>query len=139
MFNQITELFQTSLKPINKLVELNISTASTVAQQQELLIASLMADSLTFSRKMSVPTDIANFVAEQSKFSSDIQIQLTKAMKQTSGTLTKAQKNAEVILSDSFSVLSTKTTQAVVESQPVAPKAAVKVAPNAAVKAAPKK
>ncbi|MDX2370083.1 MAG: TIGR01841 family phasin, partial [Colwellia sp.] len=144
MFNQFSELFQTSLKkPIDKLVELNISTASTVAHQQGLLIASLIDDSLSFSRNISATTDITNLVAEQSKFSADVQSQLTEAIKQTSGTLTKAQKDAEVILSDSFSVLSTKTTQAVVETQPTAPKAevkvAVKVAPKAAaVKVAPK-
>ena len=135
---------------MNKLVELNISTASTVAHQQGLLIASLIDDSISFSQNMSVTTDITNFLAEQSKFSADVQSQLTEAMKQTSGTLSKAQKDAEVILSDSFSIFSTEMSQTLVESQSVppkmlikeklqpAPKAAVKAAPKAAVKAAPK-
>ncbi|WP_114325161.1 TIGR01841 family phasin [Candidatus Colwellia aromaticivorans] len=139
MFNQFSELFQTSLKnPIDKLVELNISTASTVAHQQGLLIASLIDDSLSFSRNISATTDVTNLVAEQSKFSADVQSQLTEAIKETSETLTKAKKDAEVILSDSFSVLSTQTTQPVVENQPIAPKVEVKAAPKAAVKAAPK-
>ena len=135
MFNQFSELFQTSLKPIDKLVELNISTASTVAHQQGLLIASLIDDSLSFSRNISVTTDITNLVAEQSKFSSGVQSQLSEAIKQTSGTLTKAKKDAEVIFSDSFSGLSTQTTQAEVKAEP---KSEVKVAPKAKVKAAPK-
>ena len=160
MFNQFTELFQTSLKPIDKLVELNISTANTVAHQQGLLISSLIDDSITFSQNMSVTTDISNFVAEQSKFSTDVQNQIAEAVKQTSGTLTKAQKDAEVILSDSFSAFSANMSQTLAENQPVvpkelikeksqssveaAPKAAVKAtskkaAPKAAVKAAPKK
>ena len=139
MFNQFSELFQTSLKqPVDKLVELNISTASTVAHQQGLLIASLIDDSLSFSRNISTTTDISKLVAEQSKFSADVQSQLTEAIKETSGTFTKAQKDAETILSESFSVLSTKATQAVVVNQPIAPKAVEKAAPKAAVKAAPK-
>jgi len=153
MFNQFTELFQTSLKPIEKLVELNISTVNTVAHQQGLLIASLIDDSLSFSQNMPVTADIADFITQQSKFNDDVQSQLTEAVKQTSETLTKAQKDAEVILVDSFSLLSTKMSQASIEKQPsvpkaltkdktqskkVAPKAAVKAKPKAAVKAKPK-
>jgi phasin family protein len=138
MFNQFTELFQTSLKPIDKLVELNLATANTVLHQQGLLIASLIDDSLAFSQNMSATTDITNLIAEQSKFSADVQSQLTEAINKTSGTFTQAQKDAEVILSESFSVFSTNTSQTLVESQPVAPKALVKEKPKAAVKAAPK-
>ena len=150
MFNQFTQLFQTALKPMDKLVELNISTATTVAHQQKLLIASLIGDSLSFSQNMTATTDITHFVAEQSKFNADVQSQLTETIKQTSGTLTQAQKDAGVILNDSFSVFSTMTGQAAVENQVIvpqeliqdksvpAPKAAVKAVPKAAVKAAPK-
>ncbi|NQY86656.1 MAG: TIGR01841 family phasin, partial [Colwellia sp.] len=151
MFNQFSALFQTSLKkPIDKLVELNISAASIVAHQQGLFIASLIDDSLSYSRNISATTDIAKLIADQSKFSADVQSQLTEVIKKTSGTLTKAQKDAEVILSDSFSAFSTKASQSVVEnkaavpkvvikenSQP-APKAEVKVAPKVEAKAAPK-
>jgi len=150
MFNQFTQLFQTALKPMDKLVELNISTASTLAHQQGLFITSLIDDSLLFSQNMTATTDITHFVAEQSKFNADVQSQLTETIKQTSGTLTQAQKDAGVILNDSFSVFSTMTGQAAVENQVIvpqeliqdksvpAPKAAVKAVPKAAVKAAPK-
>jgi len=142
MFNQFTELFQTSLKPIEKLVELNISTASTVAHQQGLLVASLIDDSISFSQNMPVTADITEFVAEQSKFNADVQSQLTEAIKQTSGTLTKAQKDAETILSDSFSVFTTKVSQSSVENQPLVPKVLIKekpqTEPKAVVKAKPK-
>jgi phasin family protein len=138
MFNQFTELFQTSLKPIDKLVELNLATANTVLHQQGLLIASLIDGSLAFSQNISATTDVKNLMAEQSKFSTDVQSQLTEAINKTSGTLTQAQKDAEVILSESFSVFSTNTSQALVESQPVVPKVLVKEQPKAAVKAAPK-
>jgi phasin family protein len=142
MFNQFTELFQTSLKPIEKLVELNISTASTVAHQQGLLVASLIDDSISFSQNMPVTTDITQFVAEQSKFNADVQSQLTEAIKKTSGTLTKAQKDAETIVSDSFSAFTTKVSQTSAENHPLVPKALIKekpqAAPKAAVKAKPK-
>jgi len=138
MFNQFSELFQTSLKkPIDKLVKLNISTASTIAHQQGLLIASLIDNSLSYSRNISSTTDITHLIEEQSKFGADVQSQLTEAIKETSGTFTKAKKDAEAILSDSFSGLSTKSTETVI-NQPVAPKAAIKTAPKAAVKAAVK-
>ena len=138
MFNQFTQLFQTSLKPMDKLVELNISTATTVAHQQKLLIASLIGDSLSFSQSMTATTDITHFVAEQSKFSADVQHQLTEAIKETSGTLSKAQKDAGVILNDSLSAFSTKNSKAVVDNQSIVPKKLVKEKPKAAVKATPK-
>jgi phasin family protein len=142
MFNQFTELFQTSLKPIEKLVELNISTASTVAHQHGLLVASLIDDSISFSQNMPVTADITEFVAEQSKFNADVQRQLTEAIKQTSGTLNKAKKDAETILSDSFSVFTTKVGQPSAENQPLVPKALIKekpqAEPKAVVKAKPK-
>jgi len=150
MFNQFTQLFQTSLEPMDKLVELNISTATTVAHQQKLLIASLIGESLSYSQSMTATTDISHFVSEQSKFSADVQHQLAEAIKETSGTLSKAQKDAEVIFNDSFSAFSTTNSKAVVDNQSIvpkklvkekpkaAPKAAVKAAPKAAVKAAPK-
>jgi len=143
MFNQFTELFQTSLKPMDKLVELNISTATTVAHQQKLLIASLIGDSLSYSQNLTATTDITNFLDEQSKFSADVQHQLAEAIKETSGTLSQAKKDAEIILSDSFSAFSTKNNQSVVDNQLIAPKALIKekpkkAAPKAAAKAAPK-
>ncbi len=142
MFNQFTELFQTSLKPIEKLVELNISTASTVAHQHGLFVASLIDDSISFSQNMPVTADITEFVAEQSKFNTDVQSQLTEAIKQTSGTLNKAKKDAETILSDSFSIFTTKVGQSSAENQPLVPKALIKekpqAEPKAVVKAKPK-
>ncbi len=147
MFNQFTELFQTSLKPIEKLVELNISTASTVAHQQGLLVASLIDDSISFSQNIPVTTDITELVAQQSKFNTDVQSQLTEAIKQTSETLSKAQKNAETIFSESILVFTTKVNKASTEEQPLVPKAlikensqatrevVVKAKPKAAVKA----
>jgi phasin family protein len=92
MFNQFTDLFQTSSDPIDKLVKLNISTANAIAHQQGLLITSLFNDSMSFSQKMMTTPDINIFVAEQAKFSAYVQNELTDAIKQTSETLTHAQK-----------------------------------------------
>ena len=156
MFNQFTELFQTSLKPIEQLVELNISTASTVAHQQGLLVASLIDDSISFSQNMPITADVNELIAQQSKFNAEVQSQLTDAIKQTSGTIIKAKKDAEIIFSESFSVFTTKANQTSSEKQPLVPKllikekplpvsnpqaepkAAVKSEPKAAVKAEPK-
>ncbi|KGJ95626.1 TIGR01841 family phasin [Colwellia psychrerythraea] len=126
MFNQFTELFQTSLTPIEKLVELNISTASTVAHQQGLLVASLIDDSISFSQHIPVTTDITELVAQQSKFNTDVQSQLTEAIKQTSETLSKAQKNAETIFGESLLVFTTQVNKASTEEQALVPKALIK-------------
>ena len=150
MLNQFSELFQTSLKPIEKLVELNMTTANTVAHQQGLLIGSLIDSSLSFNQNMSASTDMTNFFTKQLIFSADVQGQLNEALTDISETLNQSKKNAEVIFSDSFSVFPTNMSQTLVESSPVAskklikekplsaPKAAVKSAPKAAVKSAPK-
>ena len=120
----------------------SISTASTVAHQHGLLVASLIDDSISFSQNMPVTADITEFVAEQSKFNTDVQSQLTEAIKQTSGTLNKAKKDAETILSDSFSIFTTKVGQSSAENQPLVPKALIKekpqAEPKAVVKAKPK-
>jgi phasin family protein len=132
MFNQFTELFQASLKPIDKLVELNRTTANTVVNQQGELIASLISGSISFGRNIAVPADVINFFAEQSKFSADVQSQLTESLKETSKVLIKAQKDAEVIINDSYSASQAKSSQVVFVTAPkakAAPKA-IAVAKN---------
>ena len=138
MFNQYTGLFKTSLEPINKLVELNISTVNTVAHQQGQLIADLVDNSITFSQSISITTDITNFLAEQSKFSTGIQNQLSEALKQTSETLTKAQKDAKIIINESFSGTTVKASASSIDSQAMVPKILIKEkpAPRAKVKVA---
>ena len=121
MFNQFTDLFQTSSDPIDKLVKLNISTANAIAHQQGLLITSLFNDSMSFSQKMMTTPDINIFVTEQAKFSTYVQNELTDAIRQTSETLTHAQKDAEEILNDSFAVFSTKVNETLVENVAVVP------------------
>jgi len=150
MFNQFTALFNTSLKPIDQLVKLNITTANTVAHQQGLLIVSLVDGSASFSQNMFATKNISDFITEQSKFNTDVKNQLTETMRQTSGAFTKAQKDAGIILNNSFSIFSTKVGEStpVISNQPIkektkaavkaTPKAAVKVASKAAVKATPK-
>jgi phasin family protein len=147
MFNQFTDLFQTSSDPIDKLVKLNISTANAIAHQQGLLITSLFNDSMSFSQKMMTTPDIKIFVAEQAKFSAYVQNELTDAIKQTSETLTHAQKDAEEILNDSFAVFSTKVNETLVENVAVVPEVLNKnktqptkqAAVQTTVKTAPKK
>ncbi|MBA6329223.1 TIGR01841 family phasin, partial [Colwellia sp. MB02u-6] len=151
MFNQFTDLFQTSSDPIDKLVKLNISTANAIAHQQGLLITSLFNDSMSFSQKMMTTPDINIFVAEQAKFSTYVQNELTDAIKQTSETLTHAQKDAEEILNDSFAVFSTKVSDTLVENIAVVPEvlnknktqpakpAAEQTSAQTTVKAEPKK
>jgi phasin family protein len=154
MFNQFTDLFQTSSDPIDKLVKLNISTANAIAHQQGLLITSLFNDSMSFSQKMMTTPDISIYVAEQAKFSAYVQNEVTDAIKQTSETLTHAQKDAEEILNDSFAIFSTKVSETPPAKQAAAqttvkaapkkakvkntPEAVVKVTPKAEVKATPK-
>jgi len=150
MFNQFTALFNTSLKPIDQLVKLNITTANTVAHQQGLLIASLVDGSASFSKNMFATKNISDFITEQSKFNTDVRNQLTETMSQTSGAFTKAQKDVGIILNNSFSILSTKVNEStpVISNQPIkektkasvkeTPKASVKATPKAIVKAAPK-
>ena len=148
MLNQFKELFNTQESPIEKLVELNISTANTVAHQQSLLIASLVDNSITFSQSMSATPDLINFMDAQSKFNADVQNQLSESIKTASETLNKAQKDVESILNDSLSAFKVETEKKSAESQPIvpkelikskaAPKAEVKAAPKAKVKAAPK-
>jgi phasin family protein len=151
MFNQFTDLLQTSSDPIDKLVKLNISTANAIAHQQGLLITSLFNDSMSFNQKMMTTPDINIFVAEQVKFSAYVQNELTDAIKQTSETLTHAQKDAEEILHDSFAVFSTKASETLVENVAVVPgvlnknktqsakQAAVQTSAQTTAKAAPKK
>jgi len=117
MFNQFTELVQSSLKPIENLVKLNISTANAVAYQQGRYIAGLIDDSISYNQNMPVTTDVAYFVEEQSKFMTEVQNHFADAIKQTSETLAKAQKDTESILSESFSVFSTNTNQTIVEKR----------------------
>ncbi|OUR61636.1 hypothetical protein A9Q74_08385 [Colwellia sp. 39_35_sub15_T18] len=154
MFNQFNELFKSSLKPLDQLVELNISTVNSVAHQQGLLIANIIDESISYSRHVSTDIDLSIMVSDQGKFGSEIQNQVFETVKQTVDTITQAQKSAESIISGSFATFSAEITKSVSEpvlkkipqmtangkvvKDTVAPKAAAKVAPKAAAKVAPK-
>ena len=135
MFNQMNELIKSSLKPVEQLVELNLTTACSLAQQHGALVANVIEDGYTFTSAVSTGIDLPTIVSEQNKFSSDIQSQIFETAKQTINTLGEAQKSAESIITDSFPAFA-PITNSQIATKKSAPKIAAKSTPKS--KAAPK-
>lgn len=143
MFNQMNELIKSSLKPVEQLVELNLTTACSLAQQHGALVANVIEDGYTFTSAVSTGIDLPTIVSEQNKFSSDIQSQIFETAKQTINTLGEAQKSAESIITDSFPAFA-PITNSQIATKKSAPKIAAKSTPKSkavskvATKSAPK-
>ena len=62
MYEQFTEQFQTSLKPVTALMEINIKAVEALAEQQASFFTSAMNDSLAYTQDISSQTDLASLL-----------------------------------------------------------------------------
>jgi phasin family protein len=123
MYAQISEQFEETLKPASELLQINVKTVETLAQQQTSLFTSFMNDSLAFTQSMMGQKDVAGILNAQKEFGEEVQSKLVEGSKEVYATLTEAQDAAAEIFKGS-----------VVKAQEKAQEAAAEVAPKAAPK-----
>jgi phasin family protein len=121
MYEQFTEQFQTSLKPVTALMEINIKAVEALAEQQASFFTSAMNDSLAYTQDISSQTDLASLLKIQKEYSEDFSDKLITATKDMYAVMVESQDKKNAILKEAFTKV-----QAMASTMTVAPKPAPK-------------
>lgn len=103
MFEQMTEQFQSALKPANSLLAVNIQTFEKLTQHNTALVTGMVNDTMSFTKSLSDKKDLNAFLEAQKSFLEDMQEKLTSATKETYGIVTEAQEQASEMLKEAWS------------------------------------
>jgi phasin family protein len=103
MFEQLTEQFQSALKPANSLLAVNIQTFEKLTQQNTALVTGLVNDTMSYTKSLSDKKDLNGFMEAQKSFLEDLQEKFTAATKDTYGIISEAQEQAAEMFKDAWS------------------------------------
>jgi phasin family protein len=121
MYEQFTEQFQTSMKPVTALMEINIKAVEALAEQQASFFTSAMNDSLAYTQDISSQTDLASLLKVQKEYSEDFSDKLITATKDMYAVMVESQDKKNAILKEAFTKV-----QEMASTMTVAPKPAPK-------------
>jgi phasin family protein len=121
MYEQFTEQFQTSMKPLTALMEINIKAVEALAEQQASFFTSAMNDSLAYTQDISSQTDLASLLKVQKEYSEDFSDKLITATKDMYAVMVESQDKKNAILKEAFTKV-----QEMASTMTVAPKPAPK-------------
>jgi phasin family protein len=121
MYEQFTEQFQTSMKPVTALMEINIKAVEALAEQQASFFTSAMNDSLAYTQDISSQTDLASLLKVQKEYSEDFSDKLITASKDMYAVMVESQDKKNAILKEAFTKV-----QEMASTMTVAPKPAPK-------------
>lgn len=94
MFNQMTEQFEKTMKPVNALFAANAKVLEQLAQQQTKLFTDVLNDSVAYSETLGVQKDMAGAFEVQKSFIEGVQVKMINASKEAQVLLTEAQEKA---------------------------------------------
>ncbi|UTA47609.1 phasin family protein [Simiduia sp. 21SJ11W-1] len=103
MFEQITEQFQSALKPANSLLAVNIQTFEKLTQHNTALVTGMVNDTMTFTKSLTDKKDLNGFLEAQKGFMEDMQEKLTSATKETYSIVSEAQEQAAEMVKEAWS------------------------------------
>lgn len=103
MFEQMTEQFQSALKPANSLLAVNIQTFEKLTQHNTALVTGMVNDTMSFTKSLSDKKDLNGFLEAQKSFMEDMQEKLTSATKETYSIVSEAQEQATDMIKEAWS------------------------------------
>jgi phasin family protein len=95
------EQFETAMKPLNSLVELNTKTIEQLVSQQTALITSILNDSITQAKALSSQTDFTAAVESQKSFNEALQAKVSDSAKEVYAVVTKTSEEVSTLVKDS--------------------------------------
>lgn len=98
MFEQMSEQFQSAMKPVTDLATLNMNTMQGLAEKQNSLFSTLMSDGMSFMEKAAQQKDIMSLAEAQKAYLEGMQETVTDAAKTSYGLITEAQTKAGEML-----------------------------------------
>lgn len=120
MFDQITEQFQKSMKPMSELAAINVKATEQLMQQQTSLFTGMMNDGMTFAQGLSGQKDVAAVMEAQKSYAEGVQEKVVSAAKDAYAVITETQEKASEVLKGAFA-----------EAKETASAVATKAAPKA--------
>lgn len=129
MYSQFTETFQNSMKPMTELLEINIKTLESLAEQQTSFFTSALSDSLAYTQDITSQSDLASILKVQKEYSEDFQDKFMSASKELYSTMVEAQDKVSAVMKTAFTEAKEMATEL---ATPAAPKTASKSPKSAA-------
>lgn len=98
MIEQMTEKFQTAMKPVTDLAALNMSTMQELAEKQNSLFSTLLSDGMSFVETASQQKDLMSLAEAQKAYLEGVQEKMTESAKSSYSLITSAQTKAGEML-----------------------------------------
>ena len=102
MFDQITEQFENSLKPVNTLFANNAKVLEQLAAQQTKLFTDVLNDSVAYTKTLAAQKDVAASLEVQKAFVASVQVKLESASKEAQSLFADAQAKSKTALEEIF-------------------------------------
>ncbi|MDC8832086.1 phasin family protein [Alteromonas gilva] len=94
MLEQMTEKFQTAMKPVTELATLNMNTMQELAEKQNSLFSSLMSDGMSFVESASQQKDLMSLAEMQKSYFEGVQEKMTESAKSSYTLISETQQKA---------------------------------------------
>lgn len=102
MYTQMTEQFQTSMKPLTELMEINIKTIETLTEKQTSFFTEAMSDGLAYTQDITSQTDLASILKVQKEYGEDFQEKFMATTKELYSTMVDAQDKISAVMKSAF-------------------------------------
>ncbi len=122
MFDQITEQFQKTMKPVSELAAINVKATEQLMQQQTNLFTGMMNDGMSFAQNLSGQKDVAAAMEAQKSFTEGTQEKLVSAAKDAYAVITETQEKASEVLKGAFAEAKETTSAAATKATKAAAK-----------------
>ena len=110
MLEQMTEKFQTAMKPVTELATLNMNTMQQLAEKQNSLFSTLMSDGMSFVETASQQKDLMSLAEAQKAYLESMQEKMTESAKSSYTLITETQQKAGEMMKGMSEEFTTKFT-----------------------------
>lgn len=110
MLEQMTEKFQTAMKPVTELATLNMNTMQELAEKQNSLFSTLMSDGMSFVETASQQKDLVSLGEAQKAYLEGLQEKMTESAKSSYSILAESQQKAGEMMKGMSEEVSSKFT-----------------------------
>ncbi|NIB43356.1 phasin family protein [Pseudomaricurvus alkylphenolicus] len=124
MFDQITEQFQRTLKPVSDLATINAQVTEQLLQQQTNLFTGMMNDGVNFAKNVSEQKDMGAILEAQKSYAEGVQEKLVATTKDAYAVMTQAQEKVGEVLKTAFAEAKENAAEVTAKATKAATKAA---------------
>ncbi|USE37971.1 phasin family protein [Endozoicomonas sp. SCSIO W0465] len=102
MFEQITEQYQKSMKPMSELADINAKVCEQLLQKQTGLITRMIKGYVNYAQSAGHPDDVSGVMEAQKAYVESLQDNIVTTAKDTYAVITEAQEKVGELMKDAF-------------------------------------